>query len=175
VSGTAIAFMGLTYYVIPLIFRKRIAFYPLAKIQPWLFAIGMLVFSLMMTFAGTFGVPRRHWDITFSGAPFDVQFNPAVNLVMGIMALGGLMAAAGGGIYILVTVWSVFFGEKLPDGPLTGHGLPPGIVNPPKPIPAGEHSRKAPGTLVLVFVFLAAFIAYYFINWKLLSVVWKIG
>lgn len=175
VSGTALAFMGLTYYVIPLIFRKRIAFYPLAKIQPWLFAIGMLVFSLMMTFAGTFGVPRRHWDITFSGAPFDVQFNPAVNLVMGIMALGGLMAAAGGGIYILVTVWSVFFGEKLPDGPLTGHGLPPGIVNPPKPIPAGEHSRKAPGTLVLVFVFLAAFIAYYFINWKLLSVVWKIG
>jgi len=175
VSGTALAFMGLTYYVIPLIFRKRIAFYPLARIQPWLFAIGMLVFSLMMTFAGTFGVPRRHWDITFSGAPFDVQFNPAVNLVMGIMALGGLMAAAGGGIYILVTVWSVFFGERLPEGPLAGHGLPPGIVTPPKPIPPGEHSRKAPGTLVLVFVFLAAFIAYYFINWKLLSVVWKIG
>jgi cytochrome c oxidase subunit 1 len=175
VSGTALAFMGLTYYVIPLIFRKRIAFYPLARIQPWLFAIGMLVFSLMMTFAGTFGVPRRHWDITFSGAPFDVQFNPAVNLVMGIMALGGLMAAAGGGIYILVTVWSVFFGERLPEGQLTGHGLPPGIVTPPKPIPPGEHSRKAPGTLVLVFVFLAAFIAYYFINWKLLSVVWRIG
>ena len=175
VSGTALAFMGLTYYVIPLIFRKRIAFYPLARIQPWLFAIGMLVFSLMMTFAGTFGVPRRHWDITFSGAPFDVQFNPAVNLVMGIMALGGLMAAAGGGIYILVTVWSVFFGERLPEGQLTGHGLPPGLVTPPKPIPAGEHSRKAPGTLVLVFVFLAAFIAYYFINWKLLSAVWKIG
>jgi cytochrome c oxidase subunit 1 len=175
VSGTALAFMGLTYYVIPLIFRKRIAFYPLARIQPWLFAIGMLVFSLMMTFAGTFGVPRRHWDMTFSGAPFDVQFNPAVNLVMGIMALGGLMAAAGGGIYIVVTVWSVFFGERLPDGPLTGHGLPPGIVTPPRAIPAGEHSRKAPGTLVLVFVFLAAFIAYYFINWKLLSVVWKIG
>jgi cytochrome c oxidase subunit I len=175
VSGTALAFMGLTYYVIPLIFRKRIAFYPLARIQPWLFAIGMLVFSLMMTFAGTFGVPRRHWDMTFSGAPFDVQFNPAVNLVIGIMALGGLMAAAGGGIYIVVTVWSVFFGERLPDGPLTGHGLPPGIVTPPRAIPAGEHSRKAPGTLVLVFVFLAAFIAYYFINWKLLSVVWKIG
>jgi cytochrome c oxidase subunit 1 len=175
VSGTALAFMGLTYYVIPLIFRRRIAFYPLAKIQPWLFAIGMLIFSLMMTFAGTFGVPRRHWDITFSGAPFDVQFNPAVNLVIGLMALGGLMAAVGGGIYILVTVWSVFFGERLPAGPLTGHGLPPGIATPPKPIPPGDHPKKATGTLVLVFVFLAAFIAYYFINWKLLSVVWRIG
>ena len=175
VSGTALAFMGLTYYVIPLIFRRRIAFYPLAKIQPWLFAIGMLIFSLMMTFAGTFGVPRRHWDITFSGAPFDVQFNPAVNLVMGLMALGGLLAAVGGGIYILVTVWSVFFGERLPADAYTGHGLPPGIVTPPKPIPPGEHSKRATGTLVLVFVFLAAFIAYYFINWKLLSVVWRIG
>ena len=26
-----------------------------------------------------------------------------------------------------------------------------------------------------VFVFLAAFIAYYFVNWKLLSVVWKVS
>lgn len=175
VSGTALAFMGLTYYVIPLIFRRRIAFYPLAKIQPWLFAIGMLIFSVMMTFAGSFGVPRRHWDITFSGAPFDVQFNPAVNLVMGIMALGGLLAAVGGGIYILVTVWSVFFGERLTGDQLVGAGLPPGIVTPPRPIPPGEQSKRAPGTLVLVFVFLAAFIVYYFINWKLLSVVWKIG
>jgi cytochrome c oxidase subunit I len=38
VSGTAMAFMGVTWYVIPLIFRKRIAFFPLAKIQPYLFA-----------------------------------------------------------------------------------------------------------------------------------------
>jgi cytochrome c oxidase subunit 1 len=111
VSGTAMAFMGVTYYVIPLIFRKQIAFWPLAKIQPYLFAGGMLVFSIAMTFAGSFGVPRRHWDITFSNAPFDVQFSPAVDLVIGIMALGGLTAALGGGIYILVTVWSVFFGK----------------------------------------------------------------
>jgi len=178
VAGTALAFMGVTYYVIPLIFRKRVAFWGLAKIQPWLFAIGMFVFSTMMTFAGTFGVPRRHWDITFSGAPFGVQFNPAVDLVMGITAIGGLMAALGGGIYILITVWSVFFGQPLPaDGTFTGPGLPHGLTHPPKPLPpdADRHSKKTPGTLVLVFIFLAAFIAYYFINWKLLSVVWRIG
>ena len=38
VAGTALAFMGVTYYVIPLIFRREIAFYPLARIQPYLFA-----------------------------------------------------------------------------------------------------------------------------------------
>ena len=111
VSGTALAFMGLTYYLIPLIFRKKVAFWPLAQIQPYLFATGMLMFTMAMTFAGTFGVPRRHWDITFAGAAFDVQFSPAVDLVIGVMAVGGLIAAVGGFIYILVTVWSVFFGE----------------------------------------------------------------
>ena len=45
------------------------------------------------------------------------------------------------------------------------HALPAGI---------DEHP-KTPGTLVLVFVFLAAFAVYYFVNWKLLSVVWKVG
>ncbi|MBI2073668.1 MAG: cbb3-type cytochrome c oxidase subunit I, partial [Gemmatimonadetes bacterium] len=113
VAGTALAFMGLTYYVIPLIFKKQVAFWPLAKIQPYLFALGMLVFSVAMTFAGTFGVPRRHYDISFTQAPFDVEFSPAVDLVMGIMAIGGLLAAVGGGIYILVTVWSVFLGKPL--------------------------------------------------------------
>jgi hypothetical protein len=33
----------------------------------------------------------------------------------------------------------------------------------------------APGTMILVLVFLAAFATYYFANWKLLSFVWKIG
>jgi cytochrome c oxidase subunit 1 len=187
VSGTALAFMGITYYVIPLIFRREIAFYPLARIQPYIFALGMLIFSLAMTFAGTFGVPRRHWDMTFAQAPFQVEFNPAVDLVIGVMAVGGLIGIVGGAIYIAVTVVSVFFGKKLApeDSGLgaVGRGLPPGIVSPPTPLPAGagestleKHALgHVPGTMVLVIVFLSAFIVYYFVNWKLLSDVWQIG
>jgi hypothetical protein len=33
----------------------------------------------------------------------------------------------------------------------------------------------APGTFVLVFIFLAAFVTYFFVNWKMLSFLWKIG
>lgn len=63
------------------------------------------------------------------------------------------------------------------------HGLPQGLLNPPRPLPEGEDedlpSRgwlgQAPGTMILVLVFLAAFAIYYFTNWKLLSFVWKIG
>lgn len=64
------------------------------------------------------------------------------------------------------------------------HGVPNGIVNPPRPFTAEDEEAAyaekgglgmAPGTLVLALVFLAAFAVYYFTNWKLLSVVWQVG
>ncbi|MDZ4862297.1 MAG: cbb3-type cytochrome c oxidase subunit I [Gemmatimonadota bacterium] len=188
-SGTAMAFMGATYYLIPLIFRKKVAFWPLARIQPYLFAGGMLVFVMAMTFAGSFGVPRRHWDISFSQAPFDVQFNPAVDLLLAVMALGGVVAATGALAFVAIAVKSVFFGEPIGEivPGVEVAGLPRGITHPPihKPnvdqlndeLHAGKTWRlgPAPGTLILVFVFLAAFVLYFFTNWKLLSAVWKIG
>jgi cytochrome c oxidase subunit 1 len=179
--------MGVTYYVIPLIFRREIAFYPLARLQPYVFALGMLVFSMAMTFAGSFGVPRRHWDTTFSGAPFQPEFSPAVDLVVGVMGVGGLIAIVGGAMYILVTVWSVFFGKRMaPDDSglgATGRGLPPGITAPPRALEPGDGDKLreygwlgvTPGTMVLVLIFLLAFITYYFVNWKLLSFLWQVG
>ncbi len=63
------------------------------------------------------------------------------------------------------------------------YGLPPGLLRPPRRLPEDaeegleEHGKlgNAPGTMILVLVFLAAFALYYFTNWKLLSFVWKIG
>jgi cytochrome c oxidase subunit I len=184
VSGTTMAFMGLTYYLIPLIFRKKVAFWPLAQVQPYLFAGGMLVFSIFMSFSGGFGVPRRHWDINFTGAPFEQAFHPAVDALLAIMALGGIVAAIGGGLYILITVWSVFFGKPFTEADRVPgmKGIPQGIIRPPREISVADERNlptgrfgHAPGTMILVLVFLAAFAVYYFANWKLLSFVWKIG
>ena len=188
VSGTALAFMGLTYYVVPLIFRKRVAFWGMAKVQPYVFALGMLIFTMAMTFAGTFGVPRRHWDISFAQAPFDLQFSPTVDLMIGIMAIGGLLAVTGGAMYIAITVTSVFFGRRIGDLAAMAAdptGIPQGVLKlPPQAhtVPVQENvtadrgpAHHAPGTLVLVGVFLVAFIVYYFLNWKLLAGAWKIG
>jgi cytochrome c oxidase subunit 1 len=189
VSGTAMAFMGAAYYLIPLVFQRKVAFWKLAKIQPYLFAGGMLIFTLSMTFAGTFGVPRRHWDITFSQAPFDVQFNPIVDLVLAVVALGGLLAATGAFLFVGIAVKSVFFGEPLGQivKGVAMSGVPAGLTHPPVH-PADVDARNAalhdvsrgimgpaPGTIVLVFVFLAAFVVYFFVNWKMLSFLWRIG
>jgi cytochrome c oxidase subunit 1 len=145
----------------------------------------MFIFSIAMMFAGTYGVPRRHWDITFANAPFDLQFSPTVDVLMAFTAIGGLLAAVGGAIYIVVTVWSVFLGKPLEEGAagnLVGtRGVPMGLAKPPTPLAAGVDADAvaakdgARGTMVLVFVFLAAFITYYFVNWKLLSFLWQVG
>ena len=64
------------------------------------------------------------------------------------------------------------------------HGVPQGIVNPPRPVTDADmaevesrHGKlgPTPGTVVLVAIFLAAFALYYFTNWKLLSFLWQIG
>ena len=189
VSGTAMAFMGATYYVLPLIFRRKVAFWSAARIQPYLFAFGMLLLSMGMTFAGSFGVPRRHWDISFSQAPFDVQFNPAVDLVLAVMGIGGIMAVTGAFLFIAIAVKSVFFGEPVTDIPQgrAVAGIPQGLTHPPAlPPDAAEVNERlhvpgrgvlavTPGTVTLVAIFLASFMVYYFTNWKLLSVVWKVG
>jgi cytochrome c oxidase subunit 1 len=113
VAGTTLSFMGLTYYVIPLIFRREVVAPKLAMIQPYLFGIGVTILSVSMMMAGGFGVPRRHWDITFAGAPFGFEFSPVVFLLMGTMAMGAILAVLGGAIYVGVTVVSVFFGKKI--------------------------------------------------------------
>lgn len=184
VGGTALAFMGATYYLLPLIFRKRVALWPLAKYQPYIFACGITVMSMGMTFSGIFGVPRRHYDISFTGAPFAVQYPAVVDLFLAAVGIGGLIAATGALLFIAIAVLSVFVEKTIQDdewGPDLKN-VPQGIVNPPKAISAYSaeerqeaHDNGCPGTMVLVWIFLAAFVLYYFTNWKLLSMVWKIG
>lgn len=67
---------------------------------------------------------------------------------------------------------------------MTMHGLPNGLVNPPRPVTEADeealeraHGKlgPTPGTVVLVAIFLITFATYYFTNWKLLSFLWQIG
>jgi cytochrome c oxidase subunit 1 len=181
VGGTALAFMAVTYYLLPLVFRKRVAFWGLARIQPYLFGIGIVILAMSMIFQGVFGVPRRHWDTSFSNAPFQVEYHPAVQLFQATMGIGGLLAIAGGLAYVLIAVVSVFFGRtfRLADSG-DRSGVPQGIWNLPRQVHEGAgvtavHKTGTPGTMILVLVFFACFVLYYFANWKILSFLWRVG
>ncbi len=182
VGGTALSFMAVTYYVLPLIFRKRVAMWGLAKIQPYLFGIGITIMSMSMIFLGIFGVPRRHWDITFAQAPFTMEFPTATETFQATMGFGGIIAALGAVAFILIAVVTVFFGKPVTEADIKSgaSGIPQGILKLPPQVHSGAkvaeaHKVGTPGTMILVFIFLACFVLYYFTNWKILGALWKIG
>ena len=171
VAGTTLAFMGATYLVLPLVFEREILFPKLAKLQPYLFGIGAAGISLFMMGAGTLGVPRRHWDITFSDANLSFAHSAGAFLMMGLNGIFAIIAAIGGIIFVLVVVGTVFFGEKIEGGhkltfPLhSGGGAAASHYG-------SEKAPKLPGTVILVTIFFVCFMLYYFINWKYLSELW---
>ena len=179
VVGTTLAFMGLTYFLIPVLFRRELAFPTMAKYQPYVFGLGMSAVALFLMGAGTLGVPRRHWDIGFAGNAFPYEFPGAAWLMMALAGITGLLAIVGGGMYLLITVWSVFLGRKI-ETPRFAHVRARDGMAPPAPqagpVIAGHGSAGmvAPGTFVLALVFLTAFVLYYFVNWKYLSTVWPL-
>jgi cytochrome c oxidase subunit 1 len=180
VVGTTLAFMSLTYFLIPTLFRREMINPGLAKWQPYLFGMGMSLVSLFMMGAGTLGVSRRHWDMAFSGAQMPYEYPGTAYLMMGLMALTGIAAIVGGVIYLWVTVGSLLWGRRLDAKDtytmkVVPHRLPPvaaaieGYGN------LGIKGFAAPGTFVFAMVFLTAFVLYYFVNWKYLSEIWYIG
>jgi len=112
VGGTTLAFMGLTYYVVPLIFQREFYAKALVRIQPWIFAVGIVITSLAMSFAGSYGVPRRHYDVDFTGAALSAGFDPGAMLWLGVVGLGGTLAFVGLLLFILLVVAAVFFGRS---------------------------------------------------------------
>ena len=176
VVGTTLSFMALTYFLIPVLFRREIILPQLAKIQPYLFGLSMYFFCLVMMGAGTLGVSRRHWDMAFQGAALAYEWPGAAYLMMGLVGIAGVAAITGGGIYILVTVGSILFGRKLEAG-----NRSPNVTPVPRAAPTvaaqtyGSAGFAAPGTFMLAMLFLVAFVLYYFINWKYLGQLWGLS
>ncbi|MCC6710568.1 MAG: cbb3-type cytochrome c oxidase subunit I [Gammaproteobacteria bacterium] len=176
VIGTTLTFMALTYYLIPVLFKREMVLPGLAKWQPYLFGFSMYFFCLVMMGAGTLGVERRHWDMAFGGSPLAYEWPGAAYLMMGLVGIAGVAAIGGGAIYILVTVGSLLFGRRLEDGEVSARFVPL-----PRAAPTviaqsyGSAGFAAPGTFALARVFLISFVLYYFINWKYLSTLWGLS
>ena len=171
VAGTTLAFMAATYLVLPLIFQREIVFPKLAKWQPYLFGIGAAGISLFMMGAGTLGVPRRHWDITFADASLGFAHSAGAFLMMGLNGIFAVLAAIGGIAYVVVTVGTVLFGRRITGGHQLTFPLHKGGAAAVSHY-GGEGTLKLPGTIILVAIFFVSFVLYYFVNWKYLSELW---
>ena len=178
VLGTTLAFMALTYFLIPTLFKRELIWKGLAKWQPYLFGFGMAVFTLTMMGAGTLGVQRRHWDMAFTGSALGYEYPGSAYLMMGLVGISGMVAIIGGGLYILITVGSILFGKRVE---VTGYSAAQTQLKMPVASAIEGHGNigvagfSAPGTLIFAFMFLAIFVVYYAINWKYLASVWPMG
>jgi len=171
VAGTTLAFMAITYLLVPLIFRREIMFPTLARWQPYLFGIGAGGLSLFMMGAGTLGVARRHWDISFADAPLSFDYPAGAYLMLGLNGLAAILASLGGLVFILVIVCSILWGK-----PIVATQAKP-ATPPPAAVVASYGSAgtlKLPGTIILVTVFFVSFVLYYYVNWKYLAAVWPL-
>jgi len=172
VAGTTLAFMAVTYLLVPMIFQRELILKKWAMVQPYLFGIGVAGISVFMMGAGTLGVARRHWDITFADATLSFEYPPAAFLMMGLNGMSAVLAALGGLIYIVVVVGSILFGKRI-ETKAAADGEPAPVV-----AAVGKYGSAGtlaiPGTVALVAVFFTAFVLYYFVNWKYLSEVWPL-
>jgi cytochrome c oxidase subunit 1 len=181
VIGTTLAFMSLTYFLIPVVFRRQVFLPGLARWQPYIFGIGMMVFSLVMMGAGTLGVERRHWDMAFTDSALGFDYPASAYTLMGLVGISGVTAIVGGGIFVLITVVSVFFGKRVESE--SSYGVETSRLMKAEPTiqPQGGHAAAgkwgfaAPGTFLLAIFFLAVFVVYYAINWKYLASVWPMS
>lgn len=181
VIGSTLAFMALTYFLIPTLFRRQVVMPGLAKWQPYLFGIGMMVFTLSMMGAGTLGVQRRHWDMAFTNATIGFDYPASAYTLMGIVGISAVVAVVGGAIFVLITVVSVFFGKRVESE--SSYGFTTSVLPRAQPVvvPEGGHEAlgkwgfAAPGTFVLAIFFLLVFVLYYAVNWKYLASVWPMS
>ena len=173
VAGTTLAFMAITYLLLPLIFRRELILKSWAKAQPYVFGIGVAGISLFMMGAGTLGVSRRHWDITFADAALSFDYPAAAFLMMGLNGMFAILASLGGVMFLAVAVGTVFFGRRIGDNEAV-EIAPPGVA---KTVASygSEQEVKIPGTVILVAIFFTAFVLYYFVNWKYLAEVWPLS
>jgi hypothetical protein len=95
IVGVTLAFMGLTYYLLPR-FGYRRPDMKLARLQPYLYGGGQLLHVLGLVISGGYGVQRK-----VAGAAQELDTVERV-AGMGLMGLGGLVSIVGGFLFIYV-------------------------------------------------------------------------
>jgi cytochrome c oxidase subunit I len=199
VAGTTLAFMGIAYYLLPLLARRQLVGVSVARWQPYVFFSGVAMFSLGMIRAGFYGVPRRSADLSYQATPLptDLFLEPGVQLSMTAVVVGAVIAVVGGAMFIFVMVATLLSG-KVGDRPDAGlvlafgaqareRGLPErapvaadghtglGVAHEPHERKPGWRNFEAPGTVVLALAFLAYFVVMYILAHFNIARMWPVS
>jgi cytochrome c oxidase subunit 1 len=123
--GTAVAltFMGFSYWLLPRLTARQLAFPRVAMLQPYLWFGGMQCFSIPSHIAGLLGMPRRIYTGEFQGAAAAQAWAPLTN----ISAVGGVILFVSAMCYVWVLVATMLLSDR-------GARLPVEYATPVAPI-----------------------------------------
>lgn len=107
-GGATLGFMAFAYGFLPHL-GFEIRGKGLAKVQAWLTGAGFMILMVGMHWGAHMGVPRRMQNIRFAGADAPV---PNWLSSMNLMAIGGVLAAIGILIFVLLALVAMFSGSK---------------------------------------------------------------
>ena len=113
-SAVALTFMGTGYWLVPKLVNRQLELVLLARVQPYLWFVGMALFSFTNHVTGLQGMPRRVFDPGYLGAPAADQWRA----LTGISAFGGLLLFASAAFFLLVMLGTVLAGRRTESGPL---------------------------------------------------------
>ena len=119
-GAVTLTFIGVSYLLAPQLFGRSIAGMVAARIQPYLWFTGLVIFSVAYHIAGILGAPRRVYDYTYGGlAP--LSWDPLLQAGM----IGGLVFWLSGAIFISNLVLTPLLGKpvaRLDGSPMLGGG-----------------------------------------------------
>lgn len=107
-TTAALSFMGATYWMMPRMLGRRLRFAPLARIQPYLWFLGMALFSTSYHIAGLKGLPRRVFSASFLGEEAATAWQPLTK----VAAVGGVILFVSALCYVVVVVATWLGGRK---------------------------------------------------------------
>lgn len=100
IIGITIAFMGVAYLLLPKFGYRDPTNWKLAYWQPFVYGFGQLLHISGLAWSGGYGVLRKT-----PGGLADISMN--VKAALGLMGLGGTIAAIGGLMFVIVVIKSV--------------------------------------------------------------------
>ncbi len=113
-SAAALTFMGACYWLVPKVSGRELELRLLAKVQPYLWFLGMVIFSFTSHITGLMGLPRRVFSTNYGGA---TQAQPWQGLTE-LSAVGGIVLFASAGFFVLVMLGTLLAGQRKEQAPI---------------------------------------------------------
>ena len=113
-SASALTFMGTAYWLLPRLTGRELELGLLAKVQPYLWFIGMVLFSISNHITGLMGMPRRVYDASYGGSAAAHAWRG----LTGVSAVGGLFLFASAAFFLLVMLGTGLAGKRTTPQPI---------------------------------------------------------